>query len=126
LGKNQSKETYAAVVGSSLDDLTEDRIGLTLRVGVLGLELAAVLNIVALLVVGETHIVLISDPGYQEEIAHEDEYDLEGRWNALYLQKSSARPTSAGTDPATVWRSPTAHPLFPQVVSPLAVVDTDG
>jgi hypothetical protein len=38
-------ETYAAVVGSSLDDLTEDGIGLTLDVGVLGLELAAILRL---------------------------------------------------------------------------------
>lgn len=32
-----------------------------------------------------------------------------------YMQKSSARPTSAGTDPGTMWRSPTARSLFPQV-----------
>jgi hypothetical protein len=58
-------ETYAAVVWSSLDDLTEDGISLALRVGFLGLELAAVLNVVAHLVVGEAHVALMSDPGYQ-------------------------------------------------------------
>jgi len=58
-------ETYAAVVWSSLDDLTEDGISLALRVGFLGLELAAVLNVVAHLVVGEAHVALVSDPGYQ-------------------------------------------------------------
>ena len=58
-------ETYAAVVWSSLDNLTEDGISLALRVGFLGLELAAVLNVVAHLVVGEAHVALMSDPGYQ-------------------------------------------------------------
>jgi hypothetical protein len=58
-------ETYAAVVWSSLDDLTEDGISLALRVGFLGLELAAILNVVAHLVVGEAHVALMSDPGYQ-------------------------------------------------------------
>ena len=58
-------ETYAAVVWSSLDNLTEDGISLALRVGFLGLELAAILNVVAHLVVGEAHVALMSDPGYQ-------------------------------------------------------------
>jgi hypothetical protein len=58
-------ETYAAVVWSSLDDLTEDGISLALRVGFLGLELAAILNVVAHLVVGEAHVAFMSDPGYQ-------------------------------------------------------------
>jgi hypothetical protein len=58
-------ETYAAVVWSSLDDLTEDGISLALRVGFLGLELAAVLDVVTHLVVGEAHVALMSDPGYQ-------------------------------------------------------------
>jgi hypothetical protein len=58
--------TYAAVVGSSLNNLTEDGIGLTLRVGVFRLEMAAaILNVVGLFVVGEAHIALMSDPGYQ-------------------------------------------------------------
>jgi len=52
-------ETYAAVVWSSLDDLTEDGISLALRVGFLGLELAAVLDVVAHLVVGEAHVALM-------------------------------------------------------------------
>jgi hypothetical protein len=64
-------ESYAAVVGSSLDDLTEDGIGLSLRVGVLGLELAAVLDVVAHLVVGEAHVAVVSDPGLSMR-AHED------------------------------------------------------
>jgi hypothetical protein len=58
-------ETYAAVVGSSLDDLTEDSISLALRIGFLGLELAAVLDVVAHLVVGEAHVASMSNPGYQ-------------------------------------------------------------
>ena len=56
-------ETYAAVVWSSLDNLTEDGISLALRVGFLGLELAAVLNVVAHLVVGEAHVVLLLRSG---------------------------------------------------------------
>ena len=56
-------ETYAAVVWSSLDDLTEDGISLALRVGFLGIELAAVLNVVAHLVVGEAHVVLMFRSG---------------------------------------------------------------
>ena len=58
-------ETYAAVVWSSLDNLTEDGISLALRVGFLGLELAAVLHVVAHLVVGEAHVALMSDKGYK-------------------------------------------------------------
>ena len=85
--KNHDTETYAAVVGSSLDNLTKDGIGLTLGVSVLGLELAtAVLGVVGLLVVEEAHVVLMSDPGYQVKMAREDEDCLEGRRYALYAE----------------------------------------
>jgi hypothetical protein len=106
--------TYAAVVGSSFDDLTEDGIGLSLRVGVLGLQLAAVLDVVAHFVVGEAHVALCLIRGINERwhtrmsIALVDD-------GTHFMQNSSARPTSAGTDAGTMWRSPTARPLFPQV-----------
>ena len=86
-------ETYAAVVGSSLDDFTKDGIGLTRWVGVLRLELGAVFEVVAHLVVadlvvGEAHVALMSVPGYQEEMAHENETCLQGRPSAIYICKN--------------------------------------
>lgn len=79
-------DAYAAVVGSSLHDLTKDGIGLALRVGVLGLERVAVLDVVAHLVVGATHSALMSDPGYQWEMARENAARVQGRRYALYAE----------------------------------------
>ena len=53
-------ETYVTVVGTSLHDLTEDSIGLTLDIGrLVRLELGAMLNVLALLFVQETHSVSV-------------------------------------------------------------------
>lgn len=52
-----SMGTYIAVVGPSLDDLTKDGISLPLRIRLLRLELAADLDVLARLLVEETHSV---------------------------------------------------------------------
>lgn len=108
-------ETYAAVVGSSLDDFAKDGIGLTLGVCFLGLELATVLGVVDLLVVEEAHGVVMCDPGYQVKTAREDEDCLEGRRYALYAE--IVGPTDIG------WHRPrndveVAHGAPARVVSP--------
>lgn len=48
---------YVAVVGASLNNLAEDSISLALGVGLIGLELGAVLDVVAGFFVPEAHVV---------------------------------------------------------------------
>lgn len=125
VGKKSRYGTYAAVVGSSFNDLTENGISLSLHLGVLGLELAAVLDVFAHLVVGESHVDSVSDPGYRLRWHTRMSVGIRDD-NTHFMKNSSARPTSAGTDPGTMWRLPGAPIVSPGTWVYSALVGTDG